>query len=35
VATAGNAISAGETVQIGYAYAEEIIATASQSAPTN
>jgi Gp37 protein len=32
---AGGAISAGETVQIAYAYAEEIIATASQIAPTN
>jgi Gp37 protein len=31
----GGAITAGETVQIAYAYAEEIIATANQSAPTN
>ncbi len=31
----GGAISAGETVQIAYAYAEEAIATAGQSEPTN
>jgi hypothetical protein len=31
----GGAISAGETVQIAYAYAEEVIATAGQSEPTN
>jgi len=35
VARVGNAISPGETVQIAYAYAEEVIATANQSAPTN
>src|ERR1700674_2416814 len=35
VARAGNAITPGETVQIAYAYAEEVLATASQSAPTN
>jgi hypothetical protein len=34
-AIAGGAISAGETVQIGYAYAEEAIAVAGQTAPTN
>lgn len=34
-AISGGAISAGETVQIAYAYAEEVIATANQSAPTN
>jgi Gp37 protein len=32
---AGGAISAGETVQIAYAYAEEAIATIGQTAPTN
>jgi hypothetical protein len=31
----GGAISAGETVQIAYAYAEVAIATAGQTAPTN
>ncbi len=31
----GGAISAGETVQIAYAYAEEVIATTGQSEPTN
>jgi hypothetical protein len=31
----GGAISAGETVQIAYAYAEEAIAAIGQSAPTN
>lgn len=31
----GGAITAGETVQIAYAYAEEAIATAGQSEPTN
>jgi hypothetical protein len=31
----GGAITAGETVQIAYAFAEEILATASQTAPTN
>ena len=35
IATAGGAITAGETVQIAYAFAEEILATASQIAPTN
>ena len=34
-AIAGGAISAGETVQIAYAYAEVAIATAGQSEPTN
>ena len=34
-AMAGGAISAGETVQISYTYAEETIATAGQGAPTN
>ena len=34
-AFAGGAISAGETVQIAYTYAEVAIATAGQSAPTN
>jgi hypothetical protein len=34
-ALSGGAISAGETVQIAYAYAEEVIATAGQTAPTN
>ena len=34
-ALAGGAISAGETVQIAYAYAEEAIATTGQIAPTN
>ena len=32
---AGGAISAGETVQIAYTYAEVAIATAGQSEPTN
>ena len=31
----GGAISAGETVQIAYTYAEEVIAAAGQSEPTN
>ena len=31
----GGAISAGETVQIAYTYAEVAIATAGQSEPTN
>jgi len=31
----GGAISAGETVQIAYSYAEEVIATTGQSGPTN
>jgi hypothetical protein len=34
-ALAGGAISAGETVQIAYTYAEEVIATTGQSEPTN
>ncbi len=34
-AVAGGAISASETVQIAYGYAEEAIATVGQSAPTN
>ncbi len=34
-AFSGGAISAGETVQIAYSYAEEAIATAGQSDPTN
>ena len=34
-ALAGGAISMGETVQIAYAYADEVIATAGQTAPTN
>src|SRR5579863_3857183 len=34
-AIAGGAITANETVQIAYAYAEEVVATAGQSAPTN
>ena len=34
-AISGGAISAGETVQIAYAYAEEAIALTGQSAPTN
>ena len=34
-AIAGGAISAGETVQIAYTYAEETIATAGQSEPIN
>jgi hypothetical protein len=34
-AIAGGAISAGETVQIAYTYAEEAIATTGQSEPTN
>src|SRR5260370_19104640 len=34
-AIAGGAISAGETAQIAYGYAEEAIATGGQSAPTN
>jgi len=35
IAIPGGAISAGETVQIAYAYAEVAIATAGQSGPTN
>jgi len=31
----GGAISANETVQIAYAYAEEVVATSGQNAPTN
>ena len=31
----GGAISAGETVQIVYTYAEEVIATTGQSGPTD
>ena len=34
-AIAGGAISAGETVQIAYTYAEEVIAAAGQDEPTN
>jgi hypothetical protein len=34
-AIAGGAISAGETVQIAYTYAEEVIAATGQSEPTN
>src|SRR5260370_39809350 len=34
-AVAGGAISASETVQIAYGYAEEAIAIVGQSAPTN
>jgi hypothetical protein len=34
-ALSGGAISAGETVQLAYTYAEEVIATAGQSEPTN
>jgi hypothetical protein len=34
-ALAGGTITAGETVQIAYAYAEEVIATAGQTTPTN
>ncbi len=35
IAIPGGAILTGETVQIGYSYAEEAIATLSQNAPTN
>jgi hypothetical protein len=35
IAIPGGAITAGETVQIAYSYAEEAIATAGQSVPTN
>ena len=35
IAIPGGAIAAGETVQIAYSYAEEAIATAGQSEPTN
>jgi hypothetical protein len=35
IAIPGGAIIAGETVQIAYSYAEEAIAIAGQSAPTN
>jgi hypothetical protein len=34
-ALAGGAITVGETVQIAYSYAEEVIATAGESVPTN
>ena len=34
-AIAGGSISAGETVQIAYSYADEVIATAGQTEPTN
>ena len=35
IAIPGGAISAGETVQIAYSYADEAVATAGQSEPTN
>jgi hypothetical protein len=35
IATPGGAISAGETVQIAYSYADEAVASAGQSGPTN
>jgi Gp37 protein len=34
-ATPGGAISANETVQIAYAYAEEVVATSGENSPTN
>ncbi len=34
-ALAGGAISAGETVQIGYTFADQVIAAAGDTVPTN